>query len=130
MSELRTDIRVRAEGSGILGKTIVVFLILLYDSRSGGLQGQLALLAFAAGQLAYGTILLAVYYRSFPLWYKGLGAFPWIRVQFVSRILLYIAVGLRIHYAKSPCPSPPTTSQTLRDDDTSVYPQAHINRGG
>jgi hypothetical protein len=25
MSELRTDIRVRAEGSGILGKTIVVY---------------------------------------------------------------------------------------------------------
>jgi|ERR1700722_284685 len=97
MSELRTDIRVRAEGSGILGKTIVVFLILLYDSRSGGPQGQLALLAFAVGQLAYGTILLAVYvayYRSFPLWCKCLGAFPWIRVQCVSIIPLYISVDL------------------------------------
>ncbi|RDB21551.1 Oligosaccharide translocation protein RFT1 [Hypsizygus marmoreus] len=59
MAELRTGVRVKAEGLGITVKTIVTFLVLLYDMRSGG--HTLALLAFAAGQLAYGAAVLFIY---------------------------------------------------------------------
>jgi oligosaccharide translocation protein RFT1 len=60
MSELRTGVRVRAEGLGITAKTLVTFLVLLYDTRSNA-SGKLALLAFAGGQLAYGTFVLGTY---------------------------------------------------------------------
>lgn len=61
MAELRTGVRVRAEGLGITSKTVVTFLVLLYDTRRGGRQGELALLAFAGGQLAYGVSVLLTY---------------------------------------------------------------------
>lgn len=72
MAELRTNVRVRAEGLGITGKTIVAFLILVYDARRRG-GGTLALLAFAIGQLAYGTIVLGAYiacYGTRHLWQR------------------------------------------------------------
>jgi oligosaccharide translocation protein RFT1 len=59
MAELRTNVRVRAEGLGITGKTVVTFLVLVYDSRRE--ERTLALLAFATGQLAYGIIVLGAY---------------------------------------------------------------------
>ncbi|KAM6501853.1 Rft-1 domain containing protein [Amanita muscaria] len=60
MSELRTDIRVRAEGLGVTMKTIVTFLVLYHDSRQGT-PGSLALLAFALGQLSYSVSLVTKY---------------------------------------------------------------------
>ncbi|KAG6855616.1 hypothetical protein H0H87_000251 [Tephrocybe sp. NHM501043] len=66
MAELRTGVRVRAEGLGITAKTVVTFLVLVYDFRSGG-DGALALIAFAAGQLAYGAAVLATYLTEDPM---------------------------------------------------------------
>ncbi|KAJ6488475.1 Rft protein-domain-containing protein [Mycena vitilis] len=60
MAEMKTHIRVRAEGLGISAKTLVTFLVLLYDSKAG-LDGDLALMAFALGQLSYSLCLLAIY---------------------------------------------------------------------
>ncbi|KAM6504019.1 Rft-1 domain containing protein [Amanita muscaria] len=60
MFELRTDIRVRAEGLGVTMKTIVTFLVLYHDSRQGT-SGALALLAFALGQLSYSVSLVTKY---------------------------------------------------------------------
>ncbi|KAG5646159.1 hypothetical protein DXG03_004212 [Asterophora parasitica] len=64
MAELRTGVRVRAEGLGITTKTVVTFLVLLYDLRRGG-EGTLALIAFAGGQLAYGAAVLATYVAAY-----------------------------------------------------------------
>ncbi|GLB44124.1 putative rft-1-domain-containing protein [Lyophyllum shimeji] len=64
MTQLRTRDRVKAEGLGITSKTIVTFLVLLHDLRSGG-NGSLALIAFAAGQLAYGAAVLATYVAAY-----------------------------------------------------------------
>lgn len=60
MAELRTGVRVRAEGLGITAKTLVTFLVLLYDTWRGA-DGKLALLAFAGGQFAYGGFVLGTY---------------------------------------------------------------------
>ena len=78
MSELRTNIRVTAEGLGIISKPVVTFLVLLYDARTGA-QGSLALLAFAGGQLAYGAVVLGtymVYYHPRQIWPKRLPPNP------------------------------------------------------
>lgn len=61
MAELRTKVRVRAEGLGITGKALITFFMLVYDTRRGEGQGALALLAFAGGQLTYGVIVLLTY---------------------------------------------------------------------
>jgi oligosaccharide translocation protein RFT1 len=61
MAELRTNVRVRAEGFGITGKTLITFILLVYDTRRGEGEGALALIAFAGGQLAYGVIVLLTY---------------------------------------------------------------------
>ncbi|KAF8885659.1 Rft protein-domain-containing protein [Infundibulicybe gibba] len=66
MAKLRTDIRVRAEGLGITGKTLATLAILVYDARYSVEPGSLALLAFAGGQLAYSTVLLLTY-----VWFYG-----------------------------------------------------------
>jgi oligosaccharide translocation protein RFT1 len=74
MAELRTRIRVRAEGLGITSKTVVTFLVLLYDSKREGRQGELALLAFAGGQLAYAFFVFITYlgcYGRLHLWPKA-----------------------------------------------------------
>ncbi|KAF9269362.1 Rft-1-domain-containing protein [Marasmius fiardii PR-910] len=60
MIELKTGIRVRAEGAGITLKTIVTFLVLLYDYTNRP-KRDLALLSFALGQLAYGTCVFVIY---------------------------------------------------------------------
>ncbi|KAF8626666.1 hypothetical protein AX15_004757 [Amanita polypyramis BW_CC] len=64
MSELRTDIRVKAEGLGVTVKTLVTFGVLYYDSRKES-SGDLALFAFALGQLSYGICVLLKYIDSY-----------------------------------------------------------------
>ncbi|KAJ7273072.1 Rft protein-domain-containing protein [Mycena rebaudengoi] len=59
-AEMKMHVRVRAEGTGVMCKTLVTFLVLLYDSRSGR-DGDLALTSFGLGQLAYSLCLLLVY---------------------------------------------------------------------
>ena len=61
MVQLKTNIRVKAEGVGITAKSMVTFLVLLYDVRKADGQGELALLAFALGQLAYSFACWVVY---------------------------------------------------------------------
>ncbi|KAJ7590923.1 Rft-1-domain-containing protein [Mycena floridula] len=65
MTFLETHVRVRAEGLGVMVKTVVTFLVLLYDTRSHT-ETSLALLSFAAGQLTYATTVLGMY-----TWYYG-----------------------------------------------------------
>lgn len=65
MGQVCTDVRVKAEGLGIIVKTITTYLTLLYDSKSWQ-PGELALMAFALGQLAYSTTAFAVYKSQFP----------------------------------------------------------------
>ncbi|KIY44731.1 Rft-1-domain-containing protein, partial [Fistulina hepatica ATCC 64428] len=60
MAELRTDIRVRAEGFAMTAKTVTTFLVLFYDARAER-DGDLALIAFGAGQLCYSCALLLIY---------------------------------------------------------------------
>ncbi|KAJ7491225.1 Rft-1-domain-containing protein [Mycena latifolia] len=60
MAESKTHIRVRAEGTGVMTKTLVTFLVLLYDSKTE-MDGALALMAFALGQLSYSLCILLVY---------------------------------------------------------------------
>src|SRR5258705_327179 len=59
MTRLKTSVRVRAEGLGITLKSIMTFLILLYDSKCD--QGALALIAFAMGQLFYSLAMIVAY---------------------------------------------------------------------
>ncbi|KAF7305153.1 hypothetical protein MKEN_01230500 [Mycena kentingensis (nom. inval.)] len=59
MAEMKTHVRFRAEGSGVMARTFVTFLVLLYDARRQG--GELALVAFAVGQLSYALCVLGVY---------------------------------------------------------------------
>ncbi|EKM74897.1 hypothetical protein AGABI1DRAFT_132740 [Agaricus bisporus var. burnettii JB137-S8] len=63
MVQLKTNVRVRAEGCGITAKSIVTFLVLLADKG-----GRWALLAFAVGQFSYSLACLVVY-----LVYFGVG---------------------------------------------------------
>ncbi|OJA11584.1 hypothetical protein AZE42_01937 [Rhizopogon vesiculosus] len=60
MGEVRTGVRVRAEGLGITCKTLVTYLVLLYDSTRPD-PGDFALVAFALGQLAYSAIVFLSY---------------------------------------------------------------------
>ncbi|KAJ8087062.1 Oligosaccharide translocation protein rft1 [Marasmius tenuissimus] len=64
MAELKTHIRVRAEGAGITLKTIVTFIVLFYDYTTQS-KRDLALLSFALGQLAYGACVFAIYAWSY-----------------------------------------------------------------
>ncbi|KDQ54484.1 hypothetical protein JAAARDRAFT_135495 [Jaapia argillacea MUCL 33604] len=61
MAELRTSVRVRAEGLGVVGKAVTSFSILFYDARQPDTSGSWTLLAYAMGQVAYATLVLAVY---------------------------------------------------------------------
>ncbi|KIK74585.1 hypothetical protein PAXRUDRAFT_19721 [Paxillus rubicundulus Ve08.2h10] len=75
MGEVRTGIRVSAEGLGITVKTIITYLVLLYDSSVSQRSGELALMAFALGQLAYSAIVFTVYTLQMPeanLWPSSL----------------------------------------------------------
>jgi oligosaccharide translocation protein RFT1 len=66
MGEVRTGIRVSAEGLGITVKTIITYLVLLYDSSISRRSGELALMAFALGQLAYSATVFTVYALQMP----------------------------------------------------------------
>lgn len=71
MGEALTGVRVKAEGTGVTGKTIVTCAILWADSTRGVDAGDYALLAFAFGQLAYSVLVFVTYYahfRAFYLW--------------------------------------------------------------
>jgi len=54
-NELKLNIRVRAEGTAVVSKSVVTFLVLAIAS------GEWALVAFALGQAAYGLSLLVVF---------------------------------------------------------------------
>lgn len=86
MAELMTGIRVRAEGLGITSKTVVTFLVLIYDHRSGG-DGALALIAFAGGQLAYGATVLGTYLAAY-----GVDSW-WPRRLCIEYVLFPLCVG-------------------------------------
>lgn len=63
MQTLNSAVRIRAEGSAVIVKSVATVAVLVYDSygsRQKG-QGHLALLAFGIGQLAYSICLLLVY---------------------------------------------------------------------
>ncbi|KAL0952359.1 hypothetical protein HGRIS_006638 [Hohenbuehelia grisea] len=60
--EMKTAVRVRAEGLGVGAKSLMTFLILFYDSRlSTQPPGSFALFAFAGGQMAYSIVLFVTY---------------------------------------------------------------------
>lgn len=61
MAELKTGVRVRAEGLGITSKSLTTFLLLFYNTR----RDDLALVAFAAGQLMYSVTMFFVYISNF-----------------------------------------------------------------
>jgi len=68
MLELKTNIRVRAEGLGITAKSCITLLVLYLDaqrSRTNGKAtvGEWALIAFALGQLAYSSVVYLNYAR-------------------------------------------------------------------
>ncbi|EJD06490.1 Rft-1-domain-containing protein [Fomitiporia mediterranea MF3/22] len=60
VQQLNSAVRVRAEGSAIILKSVVTVTILLIDSSSKN-SGRFALLAFAFGQLSFSIALLLVY---------------------------------------------------------------------
>lgn len=60
MAELKTGVRVRAEGLGITSKSLTTFLLLSYNTRRGK-DDDLALVAFSAGQLMYSVVMFFVY---------------------------------------------------------------------
>jgi hypothetical protein len=64
MGELRTGLRVRSEGTGIVLKTAVTFLVMLFSHR-GGVKDKYALTAFALGQFTYALTLFVVYTRHY-----------------------------------------------------------------
>ncbi|KAH7889871.1 Rft protein-domain-containing protein [Phlebopus sp. FC_14] len=66
MGEVRTGIRVRAEGAGISTKTLVTYAILLYERKSLSGSGPLALIAFALGQLSYSIVVFIIYLLHMP----------------------------------------------------------------
>lgn len=63
MQTLNSAVRIRAEGSAVIVKSVATVAVLVYDSYGSGKNGQghLALLAFGIGQLAYSICLLLVY---------------------------------------------------------------------
>lgn len=61
-NELRLDVRVRAEGAAVVCKALVSVSALMYAGKGW------SLVAFAAGQLAYGTAVLGVYLLEFRGW--------------------------------------------------------------
>ncbi|PPQ98651.1 hypothetical protein CVT24_004149 [Panaeolus cyanescens] len=66
MSTLQTSVRVRAEGLAISAKSIATLLVLVYDAKRQHAQpGELGLISFAVGQLAYSTVLFLSYLVNF-----------------------------------------------------------------
>ncbi|KIM40692.1 hypothetical protein M413DRAFT_72866 [Hebeloma cylindrosporum] len=83
MVDLKTNVRVRAEGLGITAKSILTFLILLYDSRAG--TGDFALVAFAVGQMAYSIVMFLTYTVSFGWVYVCLHVFANPNLRYLNR---------------------------------------------
>jgi oligosaccharide translocation protein RFT1 len=75
MGELRTSLRVRGEGAGIVMKTAVTFFVIFLGQR-GSVKDEYALVAFALGQFAYALTLFLTYTR-----YYGFNALRFIRQQ-------------------------------------------------
>ncbi|KAF5326076.1 hypothetical protein D9611_000906 [Ephemerocybe angulata] len=69
MVELKTDVRVRAEGLGITAKSCATLGVLFLDARRG--KDEWALVAFALGQLVYALTVWASYARVFGV--------PWMK---------------------------------------------------
>lgn len=65
MSELKTNVRVRAEGTGVVCRTLVTLAVFVYEGMTETAEGELALLAFAIGQLSYSLCVLLVYLKHF-----------------------------------------------------------------
>lgn len=59
-AQSRTNLRLRAEGLGVVLRTAVTFLVLLFDYQTG-LNGRLALIGFSLGQLTYALVAVAIY---------------------------------------------------------------------
>ncbi|THV08144.1 Rft-1-domain-containing protein [Dendrothele bispora CBS 962.96] len=71
MAELKTHVRVRAEGAGITCKTLLTFVVLVADARRETRTGQdLTLVAFALGQLVYGSCVLGMTNSNKPIFDK------------------------------------------------------------
>lgn len=66
-NELRLDLRVKAEGAAVVTRTLVVFTLL------ATLPVEWALVAFAAGQAAYGLTVLVTYLRAYK---QGISFWP------------------------------------------------------
>lgn len=73
MGELRTSLRVRGEGMGVVLKTAVTFFV-IFLTRQAAERDKYALAAFALGQFAYASTLFTVYTR-----YYGFQALKFIR---------------------------------------------------
>ncbi|KAF9054290.1 Rft protein-domain-containing protein [Panaeolus papilionaceus] len=70
MSTLQTSVRVRTEGLAISAKSVSTLLVLLCDARRHRAHpdipsGELGLISFAVGQLAYSVVLLGGYIANF-----------------------------------------------------------------
>lgn len=95
-NELRFDVRVRAEGIAVFSKTAVAFLVLV------AFPPEWALVAFAAGQAAYGLSMLigfvSVYGRSAHYWPKPVSVE--VHGKCVTRIPR-LNLSLRHHTASS-----------------------------
>lgn len=101
MSQLLTGVRVRAEGLSITSKSVVTFLVLLLDARSG--QGNLALLAFAIGQLAYATTLFLAYISHFGTEYLWPKIDQYVLVYFTTLTCLLTMADATICWMETSC---------------------------
>ncbi|EPQ55804.1 Rft-1-domain-containing protein [Gloeophyllum trabeum ATCC 11539] len=71
MGELRTNVRVRAEAVGVIGKAMTTFLLLFIDSKRQSDEEKLSLVAFAMGQLMYAILVLIMYLVEYPMSLSG-----------------------------------------------------------
>ena len=85
-NELRFDVRVRTEGSAVFMKTVITFLALVT------LSPEWALVAFAAGQAAYGLTMLVGFLKAYQFKARYWPEKVLIRVhgKCVSRLLSYV----------------------------------------
>ncbi|KAG7097422.1 hypothetical protein E1B28_004768 [Marasmius oreades] len=94
MVALKTHIRVRAEGAGITLKAIVTFIVLLYDYTNR--TGDLALLSFALGQLAYGMCVFVIYawnYNGLPR-FSGIPTKTWSIATYFDEEVLSLSLTM------------------------------------
>lgn len=69
MSGLQTNVRLRAEGAAVVGKTIVTFLVMFYDPHRDDPLRHRALVAFALGQVFFSVCVLGIYLYHFGVSY-------------------------------------------------------------